>query len=161
MSLVLEFEDSVSNHQAAIESYIDDISMIEDIENVTNPFDIDADLRSNMMNEDAGVVIIPMEYTGNAVYILDKAAEIEQLNSTDAEVSTTSAELVQRTVEEDAMDGIRSTEMFTLIIVVAVLLIMFRSLVTPIVPVIVVGIAYLIGQSFVGWFVEWLSLIHI
>ena len=155
MSLVLEFEDSVSDHQASIESYIDDISAIEDIDNVTNPFDIDADLRSNMVNEDAGVVIIPMEYTGNAVYILDKASEIEQLNSTDAEVSMTSAELVQRTVEEDAMDGIRSTEMFTLIIVVAVLLIMFRSLVTPIVPVIVVGVAYLIGQSFVGWFVEW------
>src|SRR5699024_2075517 len=49
----------------------------------------------------------------------------------------------------------QSTEIFTVIIVIAVLLIMFRSVVTPLVPVAVVGLSYLIGQSFVGWFVEW------
>lgn len=155
MSLVLEFEDTVSDHKESIETYIDDISEIEDIENVSNPFEIDEDLRNNLLNDEAGVLIIPMEFTGNAVFILDKAAEIEALNTTDADVSITSHELIQRTVEADAMDGIRSTEVFTLIVVVAVLLIMFRSLVTPIVPVIVVGIAYLIGQSFVAWFVNW------
>lgn len=155
MSLVLEFDDNVASHQEEIESYIETLQSLEDIENVSNPFDIDADLRENLVSDDTGVIIIPMEYTGNATIILDKAQEIESLNPTDADVSMTSHELIQRTVEEDAMDGIRSTEIFTLIVVVVVLLIMFKSLVTPIVPVIVVGIAYLIGQSFVAWFVEW------
>ena len=155
MSLVLEFDDDVTSHQSEIESYIDTLESLEGVENVSNPFEIEADLRENLVSDDTGVIIIPMEYTGNATVILDKTREIESLNPTDGAVSITSHELIQRTVEEDAMDGIRSTEVFTLIVVVVVLLIMFRSLVTPIVPVIVVGIAYLIGQSFVAWFVEW------
>src|SRR5699024_1241321 len=76
-------------------------------------------------------------------------------NPTEAETSITSDELIQVALEESAMDGIQSTEIFTLIIVIGVLLLMFRSVVTPLVPVAVVGIAYLLGQSYVGWAVEW------
>src|SRR5699024_8026342 len=100
-------------------------------------------------------IMIPMEYTGPDNEIGDGADEVEDLNSNDAKTSTTSNELIQNTVEQDAMEGIQSTEIFTVIIVIAVLLIMFRSVVTPLVPVAVVGLSYLIGQSFVGWVVDW------
>lgn len=155
MSLVLEFEDSPMSHQEDIESYISEIEGADYTENVINPFTLSEDMQENFINEDTGVIMIPMEYTGDANNILANAEEIEVMNTTDADTSITSNEMIQRTLEEDAMNGVQTTEIFTVMIIIVVLLVMFRSIVTPLVPLIAVGIAYLLGQSFVGWFVEW------
>ncbi|MFB9860789.1 MMPL family transporter [Salinicoccus siamensis] len=155
MSLVLEFDGKVSANEADIVDYIEEIKSMDDVDNVVNPFEFEDDVQENFINEDNGVAIIPMDYVGSVDDISNVAESIEEANTTEAKTSMTSNELIQNTVEQDAMEGIQSTEMFTVIIVVAVLLIMFRSIVTPFVPVMVVGIAYLIGQSFVAWFVEW------
>ncbi|MCK1975888.1 MMPL family transporter [Jeotgalicoccus huakuii] len=155
MSLVLEFEDSPMSHQADIESYISEIEDADYTENVINPFTLSEDMQENFVNEDTGVIMIPMEYTGDANNILTNAEEIEGMNTTDADTSITSNEMIQRTLEEDAMNGVQTTEIFTVMIIIVVLLVMFRSIVTPFVPLIAVGISYLLGQSFVGWFVEW------
>lgn len=155
MSLVLDFDNSVKDNESDINTYIEEIGNIEGVENIVNPFDFEESMQDNFINDENGVIMIPMEYTGPANQISDAAAEVEELNETDAKSSITSNELIQNTVEQDAMEGIQSTEIFTVIIVIAVLLIMFRSVVTPLVPVAVVGLAYLIGQSFVGWFVQW------
>lgn len=157
MSLVLEFDGGVSENQADIESYINELENMDEVDNIMNPFEFNGDIQENFINEDTGVMMIPMEYTGDENVILEVASDIEDLNTTTAETSITSNELIQRTLEEDAMNGIQTTEVFTVIIVLAVLLIMFRSVVTPFVPVLVVGVSYLIGQSFVAWFVEWLG----
>ena len=155
MSVVLEFDDNPSEHQEEIETYIEELDGLDYTDNVINPFTFNDDMQENFINEDSGVIMIPLEYTGEAPEILNNADEIESLNNTDAEISTTSNEMIQRTLEEDAMNGVRTTEIFTIAIIVIVLLVMFRSVVTPFVPLAAVGIAYLIGQSFVGWFVEW------
>ncbi len=157
MSLVLEFDDGVSENRSDIESYITELENIDEVDNITDPFAFSDDIQENFINEEAGVIMIPMEYTGDENVILEVASEIEALNPTTAETSITSNELIQRTLEEDAMNGIQTTEIFTVIIVLAVLLVMFRSVVTPLVPLVVVGVSYLIGQSFVAWFVEWLG----
>ncbi|HBV23589.1 MAG TPA: MMPL family transporter [Jeotgalicoccus sp.] len=155
MSIVLEFDDAPAEHQEDIENYIEEIGTLDYTDNVINPFTFNADMQENFINEDSGVIMIPLEYTGEAPEILNNAEEIESLNNTDAEISSTSNEMIQRTLEEDAMNGVRTTEIFTIAIIVIVLLVMFRSVVTPFIPLIAVGIAYLLGQSFVGWFVEW------
>ncbi len=130
-------------------------ALMEGVENVINPFDFEDDVQENFINDGNGVIMIPMDYVGPVNDIGGVADSIEEMNPTEADTSMTSNELIQNTVEQDAMEGIQSTEMFTVIIVVAVLLLMFRSIVTPFIPVAVVGVAYLIGQSFVAWFVEW------
>ena len=155
MSLVLEFDDGVTEHQEDIEAYIKELESVEEVDNIVNPLELNEDLQEGFINEDSGVMMIPMEYTGDENVILEIANGIEKLNPTEADTSITSNELIQRTLEEDAMNGIQTTEIFTVIIVLAVLLVMFRSVVTPLIPLVVVGISYLIGQSFVGWFVEW------
>lgn len=155
MSLVLEFDGSVMENESEIQDYISDLENIEDVNNITNPFEFDGGMQENFINDDTGVMMIPMEYVGNANTILETSSEIEEANVTEANTSVTSNELIQSTLEEDAMQGIQTTEIFTVIIILVVLLAMFRSVVTPFVPLIAVGLAYLLGQSFVGWFVEW------
>ncbi|CEA03204.1 Putative membrane protein YdgH [Jeotgalicoccus saudimassiliensis] len=157
MSVVLEFEGSPLEHRDEIESYIEELEGLDYTDNVINPFTFNVDMQENFINEKSGVIMIPLEYVGEAPEILANADEIEGLNDTDADVSSTSNEMIQRTLEEDAMNGVRTTEIFTVAIIIIVLLVMFRSVVTPFVPLIAVGIAYLLGQSFVGWAVEWFS----
>src|SRR5699024_7916078 len=155
MSLVLEFKDSPLEHQEYVENYIPDLDPLEYTENVINPYSFNEDMQESFINEDTGVLMIPMEYVGDTNDILKNASEIESLNDTGADSSITSNEMIQKTLEEDAMNGVQTTEIFTISIIVIVLLVMFRSVVTPFIPLISVGIAYLLGQSFVGWFVEW------
>ena len=155
MSLVLEFKNSPLEHQEDVENYITDLESLDYTENVINPYSFNEDMQESFINEDTGVLMIPMEYVGDTNDILKNASEIESLNDTGADSSITSNEMIQKTLEEDAMNGVQTTEIFTIAIIVIVLLVMFRSVVTPFIPLISVGIAYLLGQSFVGWFVEW------
>ena len=155
MSIVLEFDENPAEHQEAIETYISELEGLDYADNVINPFTFDDEMQESFINTDTGVIMIPMEYVGDLQEILANSEEVESLNNTAGDISVTSNEMIQKTLEEDAMNGVRTTEVFTIAIIVIVLLVMFRSVVTPFIPLIAVGIAYLLGQSFVGWFVEW------
>lgn len=155
MSIVLEFDENPAEHQEDIETYISELEGLDYADNVINPFTFDDEMQESFINTDTGVIMIPMEYVGDLQEILANSEEVESLNNTAGDISVTSNEMIQKTLEEDAMNGVRTTEVFTIAIIVIVLLIMFRSVVTPFIPLIAVGIAYLLGQSFVGWFVEW------
>lgn len=155
MSIVLEFDENPAEHQEDIEIYISELEGLDYADNVINPFTFDDEMQESFINTDTGVIMIPMEYVGDLQEILANSEEVESLNNTAGDISVTSNEMIQKTLEEDAMNGVRTTEVFTIAIIVIVLLVMFRSVVTPFIPLIAVGIAYLLGQSFVGWFVEW------
>ena len=155
MSIVLEFDENPAEHQEDIETYISELEGLDYADNVINPFTFDDEMQESFINTDTGVIMIPMEYVGDLQEILANSEEVESLNNTAGDISVTSNEMIQKTLEEDAMNGVRTTEVFTIAIIVIVLLVMFRSVVTPFIPLIAVGIAYLLGQSFVGWFVEW------
>lgn len=155
MSIVLEFDENPAEHQEDIETYISELEGLDYADNVINPFTFDDEMQESFINTDTGVIMIPMEYVGDLQEILANSEEVESLNNTAGDISVTSNEMIQKTLEEDAMNGVRTTEVFTIAIIVIVLLVMFRSVVTPFIPLIAVGISYLLGQSFVGWFVEW------
>lgn len=155
MSIVLEFDENPAEHQEDIATYISELEGLDYADNVINPFTFDDEMQESFINTDTGVIMIPMEYVGDLQEILANSEEVESLNNTAGDISVTSNEMIQKTLEEDAMNGVRTTEVFTIAIIVIVLLVMFRSVVTPFIPLITVGIAYLLGQSFVGWFVEW------
>lgn len=116
MSLVLEFDDGVTEHQGDIESYIEELESVEEVDNIVNPLELNEDLQEGFINEDTGVMMIPMEYTGDENVILEIANSIEEMNPTEADTSITSNELIQRTLEEDAMNGIQTTEIFSSVI---------------------------------------------
>src|SRR5688500_978364 len=125
MSLVLEFGDKVSENESDINDYIEEIDSIDGVDNVVNPFDFAEEMQTNFINDENAVIMIRIEDTGPVNDIGNVAAEVEHLNSTDATTSTTSNELIPTPAEQDAIGGLQSTELFTVIIVIAVLLIIF------------------------------------
>src|SRR5690606_37795239 len=58
-------------------------------------------------------------------------------------------------VDVSAQAGLKKTEVITVILIFTLLLIVFRSFVTPFIPLLAVGISYLLSQSLVAFFVDW------
>src|SRR5699024_11899185 len=108
ISLFLEFGDKLSENESDINDYIEEIDSIDGADNVVNPFDFAEEMQTNFINDENGVIMIPMEYTAPVNEIANEAAEVEDLNSTDAKTSMTSNELIQNTVEQDAKEDIQS-----------------------------------------------------
>ncbi|WP_239614876.1 MMPL family transporter [Cohnella mopanensis] len=53
--------------------------------------------------------------------------------------------------QQTSESGLRRTEIFTIGIVLLILLIVFRSPVTPIIPLLTIGISYVISQGLISW----------
>nr|WP_269448536.1 MMPL family transporter [Metabacillus kandeliae] len=66
----------------------------------------------------------------------------------------TGSGLIDADVVQSSQDGLKKTEYITLIFILVVLVLVFRSIIAPIVPLITVGIAYLSSQAVVAFLVD-------
>lgn len=69
----------------------------------------------------------------------------------------TGGELVNEDVIINSEQGLRKTEVITVVFILIILLIVFRSPVTPIVPLATVGLTYLVSQSVVAFLIEFVD----
>lgn len=66
----------------------------------------------------------------------------------------TSSWLVNEDLNTNAQEGLKKTEGITVVFILVVLLLVFRSIVAPIVPLVTVGFTYLASQSIVAFLVD-------
>ncbi|WP_318505460.1 MMPL family transporter [Bacillus sp. T3] len=66
----------------------------------------------------------------------------------------TSSWLVSEDLNTNAQEGLKKTEGITVVFILVVLLLVFRSIIAPIVPLITVGFTYLASQSIVAFLVD-------
>lgn len=66
----------------------------------------------------------------------------------------TSSWLVNQDLNTNAQEGLKKTEGITVVFILVVLLLVFRSIVAPLVPLVTVGFAYLASQSIVAFLVD-------
>lgn len=66
----------------------------------------------------------------------------------------TSSWLISEDLNTNAQEGLKKTEGITVVFILAVLLLVFRSIIEPIVPLLTVGVTYLASQSIVGMLVD-------
>ncbi len=65
--------------------------------------------------------------------------------------------LIQEDVIESSEEGLKKTEWITLVFILAILLVVFRSPVAPFIPLLTVGITYIVSQSIVAFLVDTVS----
>src|SRR5699024_9413823 len=70
MAAVLEFDSAPSEHQEEIEPYLEELEGLDYTDNVINPFTFNDDMQEKFINEDSGVIMIHLEYSGKAAYIM-------------------------------------------------------------------------------------------
>jgi putative drug exporter of the RND superfamily len=76
------------------------------------------------------------------------------IDDVDVEHYYTSGWLISEDLMKSSEDGLKKTEGITLVFILAVLLLVFKSPVAPIIPVLTVGFSYLASQSIVSMLVD-------
>ncbi|OHX51180.1 hypothetical protein BB776_03555 [Planococcus salinarum] len=125
------------------------------VASVTNPLEND-ELEEQLVSEDGQTVLMPITVEGTDEEINAAADEIRETAALEgATAYLTGQAIINNDVNVSAQEGLKKTEIITVILIFGLLLAVFRSIVTPLVPLIAVGISYLLSQSLVAFFIDW------
>nr|WP_272495803.1 MMPL family transporter [Bacillus pinisoli] len=72
------------------------------------------------------------------------------LENTSVEHYYTSGWMIDQDLVTSSQEGLKKTEGITVVFILVVLLLVFRSVIAPIIPLVTVGISYVVAQSIVG-----------
>ncbi|MGM9955459.1 MAG: MMPL family transporter [Peribacillus sp.] len=78
----------------------------------------------------------------------------KELDQIDVDHYYTSSWIIDEDLNTNSQEGLKKTEGITVIFILVVLLVVFRSVVTPLIPMITVGFTYLCSQSIVSFLVD-------
>lgn len=125
------------------------------VNEVLHPFE-NEQLEEQLVSEDKQTILIPITVDGSEEEVIDLAETIRSdILPKNESVYITGETLINHDVDMSAQAGLKKTEVITVILIFTLLLIVFRSLVTPFIPLMAVGISYLLSQSLVAFFVDW------
>ncbi|WP_462410511.1 MMPL family transporter [Neobacillus sp. Marseille-QA0830] len=113
-------------------------------------------LKDQLVSKDGKTIMVSIKHTWNK-NITDKELR-EQLYKTVDDVKVdhyyTGSWLINEALMTSSQEGLKKTEGITVVFILAVLLLVFRSVVAPFIPLITVGFSYLTSQSIVAFLVD-------
>ena len=115
----------------------------------------DADLKDQLVAKDGKTILVSLSVSWN-----DREAEelndllYNEIKEFDVEHYYTSNWMIDLDLTKSSEEGLKKTEGITVVFILAVLLIVFRSVVAPLIPLITVGVSYLASQSIVALLVD-------
>ncbi|WP_100332888.1 MMPL family transporter [Bacillus xiapuensis] len=125
------------------------------VQEVMNPFE-NKEMEEQLISKDRKTVLVPLTVDGTEEEVNELADEIRSaVLPKDTTVYLTGEAIINNDVNISAQEGLKRTEVITVVLIFALLLAVFRSVVTPFVPLLAVGITYLLSQSVVAFFIEW------
>ncbi|MGM8216074.1 MMPL family transporter [Bacillaceae bacterium W0354] len=129
----------------------------EPVNEVVSPFE-NEELENQFVSEDQKTVLLPITVDGEMEEIYEFAQVVrEEIIPSDVTAYVTGEAIINQDVNLSAQEGLERTEIITVVLIFVLLLAVFRSLVTPLVPLVSVGLAYLISQSIVAFFIDWFN----
>lgn len=125
------------------------------VKDVLDPFESE-DMEKQLVSVDKLTVLLPITVEGTNEEIITLANKIHSdIIPADQTVYLTGEAIINNDVNESAQEGLKKTEVITVVLIFGLLLIVFRSIVTPFVPLLAVGMSYILSQSFVAFFIDW------
>ncbi|REK58037.1 MAG: hypothetical protein C6W55_04075 [Thermobacillus sp.] len=122
---------------------------------VTSPFDSE-ELAAKMISEDGTTVLALLN-----VEFGDRTAEEQQdvlygaLSDIDVDHYITGGWVIAEDVIQSSEEGVKKTELITIVFILVILIVVFRSVVAPLIPLLTVGLSYLVSQSVVAYLAEY------
>ncbi|EIM09582.1 MMPL family transporter, partial [Bacillus atrophaeus] len=126
------------------------IKKINGVEEVMSPLTDEKEVKDQLISKDKKTVLIPVTITGSDKKAEKIADDIYKIVPDDLTAYITGASLINQDFGHSSEDGLKKTEVITVCLIIGLLLIVFRSIVTPFIPIIIVGFTYLISQSILG-----------
>ncbi len=159
ISLVFTLDEPVDQDvKQSIASTVDQLKNLEgSITNVVAPFET-KEATDQLVSQDEKTILIPITVDGTDKEINELADHIKSnILSGEHTVYITGEAIINQDVNESSQEGLERTEIITVVLIFVLLLAVFRSIITPFIPLVAVGITYLLSQSLVSFFIEWFS----
>ncbi|MEV3186045.1 MMPL family transporter [Paenibacillus larvae] len=124
------------------------------IESVTTHFG-DKDLESQLVSKDGKTVMTLLNVKMKGKEVKDVRKPLEQaIHTKDVDAYMTGNSLINEDVVISSEKGLAKTEVITVIFILIVLILVFRSVMAPLIPLLTVGMTYLISQSVVAFLID-------
>jgi len=157
ISVVIELKEALTD---PVREQLSDIAkeieaLGEPVSSVLNPVESE-ELEKQLVSENMKTVLIPITVSGSDVEVNEVADEVRaNVIPSDMTAYVTGEAIISNDVNKSAQEGLKRTEIITVVLIFGLLLIVFRSIVTPFIPLVAVGISYLLSQSVVAFFIDW------
>nr|WP_253944811.1 MMPL family transporter [Paenibacillus sp. NEAU-GSW1] len=117
-----------------------------------------AELKSQMVSEDGSTMLALVNVDLDGAELADvRDGLYGALEDVSVEHYFTGNWLISEDVVQSSQEGLEKTELITVIFILVILFLVFRSAVAPIVPLLTVGFTYLVSQSIVAYLVEYID----
>ncbi|MCA1060107.1 MMPL family transporter [Rossellomorea aquimaris] len=157
ISLVYSLDEKLSDSlKKDIASNVKELKELGDpVSSVLDPFE-SQELENQLVSEDRKTVLVPITVDGTQEEVVELADSIKSdILKGESSVYLTGEAIINNDVNLSAQEGLKRTEIITVVLIFALLLAVFRSIVTPLIPLVAVGITYLLSQSIVAFFIDW------
>ncbi|WP_339192050.1 MMPL family transporter [Bacillus sp. FSL K6-1003] len=151
LSIVFTLDHALKKEtEDQLETMIDKVKKIDGVEEVTSPLTAEKEVKDQLISKDKKTILIPVTITGSDKKAEKIADDIYKIVPNDLTAYITGASLINQDFAHSSEEGLKKTEVITVCLIIGLLLIVFRSVVTPFIPIVVVGFSYLISQSILG-----------
>jgi len=127
------------------------------IRSVINSFDT-PELAKQEVSADGRTVLALVEVSLNGRTAAEAKADLyDALKDVKVEHFYTGNWLIQEDVIQSSQEGLKKTEWITVVFILAILFVVFRSAFAPFIPLLTIGISYVASQSIVAFLVKYLD----
>lgn len=124
------------------------------LDSITDPFS-QSELKDTLIAKDGKTIMVALSVKGEgeAVTALPDKVD-EMLSGVKADHYLTSEGLITEDMIASSEAGLKKSEYITVVFILLILFVVFRSFVAPFVPLLTVGISYIVSQSVVAFLVD-------
>ncbi len=124
------------------------------IASMTDPFTT-PEAAEKMISKDGTTILTSLSVTSGDRPLTEVERDIHNtLDQVKAEHYLTGQEQINEDMVVSSEQGLKKSEYFTVIFILLILFVVFRSVIAPFIPLLTVGISYLVSQSIVSFLVD-------
>jgi putative drug exporter of the RND superfamily len=121
---------------------------------ITSPFK-EKDLKDELVSKDGKTILVSLKVTAGGRDEKEMVKDLtDAIRKTKLEHYFTGSWMIDGDLVTNSQEGLKKTEGITFVFILAVLLLVFRSVVAPLIPLVTVGISYISAQSIVAILVD-------
>lgn len=157
ISAVVQLDNELDKQdENKIKSYITKIENVNGVKSVISPFD-NAAIEDKLVSNDKKSIMIPIETSADKDKSLEASKEIDNINHSFKGSYLTGTNNIQDQINTSINEGLKTTEVITVILILGILFLVFRSVVTPFVPLLLVGLSYIFSQGIIALLVKYVD----
>ncbi|AWB44237.1 hypothetical protein DCC85_08420 [Paenibacillus sp. CAA11] len=159
IALVFHDENGISNsNKQDIGKAIDQLRTKQSdigIVKITDPFSV-PEAADKMISKDGKTILISLSVSLGDRKLKDIEGDIKSsLSSVKVDHYLTGQEQINEDTVISSEEGLKKSEYITVIFILVILFVVFRSVIAPFVPLLTVGISYLVSQQIVAYLVDY------